>query len=163
MRNPYRWSIDRQTGDLWIGDVGQATREEVTRVTPELQPANLGWSICEGSIGPSCEIDPLLGPTLEFDHSIGIPCDGAASQSVCSVIGGPRYRGSNAMLADAYLFADYCAGQVCIAREADGVWQTEPLTDLNRLISCLVEGESGELYACDYGEGTIMRLAPEGP
>ncbi|MGB7537074.1 MAG: PQQ-dependent sugar dehydrogenase, partial [Anaerolineales bacterium] len=104
LRNPWRFSFDRATGDLYIGDVGQDTYEEI-----DFQPAgaaggqNYGWNIMEG-LHPykgSASAD-LVSPVAEYDHSGGN----------CSVTGGYVYRGSRIPgLAGTYLFGDYCTGQ----------------------------------------------------
>ena len=106
VRNPWRFSFDRATGDLWIGDVGQNRWEEVTRLPAGAQQGrNLGWRCFEGThpFGAGCS--PAGGhtpPLFEYAHGPG-----------CSVTGGYVYRGRRIpALAGAYLYADYCDGQV---------------------------------------------------
>lgn len=107
LRNPWRWSFDRVTGALWIGDVGEDTREEVSFVPRPMQPgANLGWPIVEGSRcyrpASGCDTTGITLPTLEYDHAEG-----------CSVTGGFIYRGARIPeLRGTYFYGDYCTGWV---------------------------------------------------
>lgn len=111
LRNPWRFSFDRQTGDLYIADVGQNTREEIN-VAPAAQGRgkglNYGWNIMEGTIctpgvNPDCNKTGLTLPVLDYDRSNG----------TCSVIGGYVYRGSAITdIRGTYFYADYCAGGV---------------------------------------------------
>jgi len=155
LRNPWRFSFDRLTGDLYIADVGQNRFEEVN-----FQPAgqggqNYGWKFREG-FEPFAG-DPrglvLTDPIFQYDHSQG-----------CSITGGYVYRGAVLpSLAGAYLFGDYCSGLVWALRQGDGeVWQSEVLfsTDLN--ISTFGEDEVGELYLIDHG-GVVYQLVPAAP
>jgi glucose/arabinose dehydrogenase len=155
LRNPWRFSFDRLTGDLYIADVGQNRFEEVN-----FQPAgqggqNYGWKFREG-------FEPFVGdprglaltdPIFQYDHSQG-----------CSITGGYVYRGAALpSLAGAYLFGDYCSGLVWALRQGDGEdWQSEVLfsTDLN--ISTFGEDEAGELYLIDHG-GVVYQLVPAAP
>lgn len=111
LRNPWRFSFDRQTGDLYIADVGQNAREEVN-VAPSSQGGgkgiNYGWNIMEGTIctpgvNPDCNKTGLTLPVLDYDHSSG----------ACSVTGGYVYRGSAIPgIQGTYFYTDYCAGWV---------------------------------------------------
>ena len=106
LRNPWRFSFDRPNGDLWIGDVGQDTWEEVDHATlagGNARAANFGWHIMEGDacFQPStgCKMTGLQLPVAVYDHSQG-----------CAIIGGYVYRGPLALLKGAYLFSDVCSG-----------------------------------------------------
>lgn len=105
LRNPYRFSFDRVTGDLWIGDVGELTYEEVNRLEPDDAPgANLGWSDMEGPepFQDRAEPDDDVLPVFSYTH------DGN-----CAVTGGVRYRGDEVVaLQDAYLYSDYCGREL---------------------------------------------------
>ena len=111
LRNPWRFSFDRKTGDLYIADVGQNAREEIN-VAPSAQGRgkgiNYGWNIMEGAIctpgvDPNCNKTGLTLPVLDYDHSNGN----------CSVTGGYVYRGSAIPgIQGTYFYADYCAGWV---------------------------------------------------
>jgi len=142
LRNPWRFSFDRMTGDMFIGDVGQNSREEV-----DFQPANstggenYGWRLMEGNScynpATNCNNGTLALPILVYDHSVG-----------CSVTGGYRYRGSeNPTLNGLYLYGDFCTGLIWGAQE-DGLggWNTTVLLDTNFSISTFGEDESGEIY-----------------
>ncbi|MEX2542306.1 MAG: PQQ-dependent sugar dehydrogenase [Trueperaceae bacterium] len=154
LRNPWRFSFDRETGDLWIADVGQNVWEEIN-----LQAAgsgggeNYGWNVMEGAhcFEPSegCDREGLVLPVIEYDHDQG-----------CSVTGGYRYRGSALPgLAGVYVYADYCSGEIWGASPNDeGGWTSESLLQSGVRVSAFGEDESGELYLADHGGGAIYRL-----
>jgi glucose/arabinose dehydrogenase len=150
VRNPWRFSFDRVTGDLWIGDVGSATYEEVN-----FQPAtsaggeNYGWDAMEGT---TCRVaggcDAFVPPVSGFDRDEG-----------CVVTGGYVYRGS-AMpdLHGVYLFADYCSGRVWgLIRDTSSAWRRLGPVETGLRISSFGEDATGELYVVDI-EGAIYRL-----
>ena len=107
LRNPWRFSFDRATGDLWIGDVGQDTIEEVDRLPRDAQSgANLGWSMYEGNncFHPPCDPTGITFPVHVDTHASG----------ACAVIGGDVYRGSCFPdLQGRYFFTDFCAPPCC--------------------------------------------------
>lgn len=152
LRNPWRWSFDKLTGDLWIGDVGQSSWEEV-----DFQPAasaggeNYGWRNHEGNhpYGGD-DLANHSPPVHEYPHLAGN----------CSITGGYVYRGTRIpVLHGAYLFADFCAGNVIALRTPAGV--AIPLeTGLSApLISSFGEGPDGELYVLSLG-GPVYRIDP---
>jgi len=151
-RNPWRWSFDRQSGELWIGDVGQGAREEIDRV---MLGGNYGWRCFEGSLstGFTCGSEPNLQPPVaEYERNAG---------SSVSVTGGYVYRGQAiAGLAGRYVFGDFYAGRVWqIARDTQPTAQMQ-MTDgfasgLN--IASFAEDNDGELYIVHYG-GTLHLL-----
>lgn len=152
LRNPWRFSFDRATGDLWIADVGQNQYEEVN-VTPAGSPGglNYGWPIMEGMHcfqSADCRGDGLVMPVAEYDHSSG-----------CSVTGGYVYRGSAfPALNGVYLFADYCSGVMwATVPEGDG-WATYEMLRSGAMVSSFGEDEAGELYVTDLASGTVYRL-----
>lgn len=170
LRNPFRASFDRQTGDLYIGDVGQSAREEI-----DFQPAsnpgggeNYGWRIREGSIAGPGANDPkpagltLTSPILDYPRS------GAISGG--TVIGGYVYRGSEFPdLQGDYIFADFVAGKI-YAFEYDGATLRD-LRDITRqldppgalainTITSFGEDALGRLYIVDY-QGEVFRIVPE--
>ncbi len=158
LRNPWRFSFDRATGDLFVGDVGQSSREEI-----DFQPAasgggeNYGWRRMEGTLcfdPPSnCDDGSLVVPILEYGHDAG-----------CSVTGGFRYRGRAVPeLAGVYLFADFCSGTVWGATEAGGAWSATVLAETGLAVSSFGEDEAGELYLThlDAADGAVYRLAGE--
>ena len=158
LRNPWRFSFDRATGDLWIADVGQNAREEVN-----LQPAsssggeNYGWRIWEGSLcynpPTGCESESVIGtlvfPVLEYPTSLG-----------CAVTGGYRYRGGAIPdLYGYYVYGDYCAGTIWGALPENGTWTSTVLLETGFLISTFGEDEDGELYVANYSSsGEVYRL-----
>ena len=145
LRNPFRFSFDRLTGDLFIGDVGQDAREEidVSRAPSAGRGLNFGWRLMEGfaCFNPSTNCDPggLTLPVLDYLHA----------QGACSVIGGFVYRGAIASLKGTYFYGDFCAGFVRSFRFTGQVTeQTEwPLLNAGpNSITSFGEDAQGELY-----------------
>ena len=149
LRNPWRFSFDRDTGDLWVGDVGQGDWEEINRVSAG---DNLGWRVREGAhcntnISATCDTN-FVDPVTEYDRSLG-----------ASVTGGFVYRGTAIPdLVGWYVFGDFVSGRI-FAIPADTPTFTTPteLLDSGHSIASFGEGEDGELYVVDYG-GTIHRI-----
>ncbi len=153
LRNPWRLSFDRQSGDLYIADVGQGSREEVNR-----QPAgsaggqNYGWRIMEGvachNPASGCNQSGLTLPIHDYGHGSG----------ECSVTGGYVYRGTALpSLQGAYIFGDFCAGRIWALRQSGGAWTRTDLLDTAYSISSFGEDEAGELYVIDLG-GDIYQV-----
>ena len=146
-RNPWRFSFDRDTGALWVGDVGQGSREEVD--APVVRGGNYGWRIYEGSVCSGndpmlCNPADFIPPVLEYSHAGGR----------CSITGGYVYRGVRATVAaGAYVYGDYCTGELFVW---DGATQ-QPLLSLGGNVSSFGEDEIGELYVVDIA-GTIHRI-----
>ena len=158
LRNPWRFSFDRSTGELWIGDVGQDTYEEV-----DLQPAtsiggeNYGWRKMEGfhCFNPStnCTDPSFTMPILEYTHA----------QGACSITGGYRYRGTQIpSLKGAYLYGDYCTGSIWTATQTNGVWTSKTLFTTTIRISSFGEDVSGELYVMDVAKGIVYKFIAHG-
>ncbi len=151
LRNPWRYSFDRATGELWIADVGQNNIEEVNRVPSGESGLNFGWPILEGSSCFSqqgCASEGFVLPVTEYTHSLG-----------CSVTGGYVYRGAAfPALQGGYFFGDYCTGLLW-AVAADAALGTEPtlLLETGLSISSFGEDEAGELYLTAF-DGTLYRL-----
>lgn len=152
LRNPWRFSFDRTTGDLYIADVGQDEVEEIN-----YQPAgagagaNYGWNVMEGNHcfkKKDCKKDGLTLPVAVYDHDKGD----------CSVTGGYVYRGKIEQLRGIYLYGDFCSGRIWGLRKVGSQWKTELLADTHYAISTFGEDEDGEIYLADYGSGTIYRL-----
>jgi glucose/arabinose dehydrogenase len=155
LRNPWRFAFDRLTGDLWIGDVGQGSWEEIN-----LQPAasdggeNYGWRIMEGKhcFNPStgCDQTGLTLPVAEYPHGVP-PCS--------SVTGGTVHRGAaDPALNGIYFFADYCSGRVWGLRPNGPDWQMKLLLDTPFLVSSFGEDEAGILYITHRDGGALYRL-----
>jgi glucose/arabinose dehydrogenase len=153
LRNPWRWSFDRSTGQLICGDVGQGTREEIDLIT---NGGNFGWRIMEGficnpDINSSCTPPSgYVAPIFDYTHSAS-PGGGTR----CSITGGYIYRGFRSTVpASAYVYADYCTGEI---------WQLQSgnntlLLDTTLNITSFGEDEAGEIYVVGQN-GTINRLA----
>ncbi|MEP6639197.1 MAG: PQQ-dependent sugar dehydrogenase [Chloroflexota bacterium] len=154
LRNPWRISFDRATGDLWIGDVGQNLWEEIdVQRSGAPRGTNFGWNRMEGRhcFEPSqgCEDPSLTLPVTEYGHDLG-----------CTVIGGNVYRGTaQPALVGGYVFADYCSGRLfAIDPLGDGYRMPVEVGHTNGNPSAFGEDEDGELYAADIAGGTILRV-----
>jgi glucose/arabinose dehydrogenase len=155
LRNPWRFSFDRQTGDLYIGDVGQGSREEIDALSlAASKGANFGWNTMEGRScynAGSCNQQGLTLPVLDYSHSGG----------ACSVTGGYLYRGAAiASLRGTYFYADYCAGWVRSFRLENGaVTDAKDWTELapGGRITSFGEDARGELYLMTDG-GRVARI-----
>jgi glucose/arabinose dehydrogenase len=160
LRNPWRFSFDRLTGDLYIGDVGQSAFEEIdVEVAPSAGGRNYGWNVMEGKscyAAATCVTTGLTLPVLDYPHTQG-----------CSVTGGYVYRGTRLpALAGMYLFADYCNGWVHGIRPLIG--SVFKVTDWPRLapggtISSFGEDARGELYVVSHQPGAVFRIVPASP
>lgn len=161
LRNPWRISFDRVTGDLYIADVGPADWEEVNRQAAGAGGgADYGWPTLEGNHcrggGEDCQPPAAARPPiLEYSHDEG----------GCAITGGYVYRGELApALRGAYLFGDYCSGRIWAGwRDEAGSWQRAELDHTDLDISSFGQGEDGELYVADKGGGKIYRLGAESP
>jgi uncharacterized repeat protein (TIGR03806 family) len=156
LRNPWRWSFDRATGDLWVGDVGQDAWEEIDIVE---NGGNYGWSEKEGThcyaADSPCDNPEWIDPIVEYGHDEG-----------ASVCGGYVYRGTaNPDLVGTYLFADTYEGTIWgltfdpIGGEPHRV-ELAGATGL--FVTSFGEGVDGELYVVDYGGGRLYRVDPAG-
>ena len=158
LRNPWRFSFDRGTGDLYLGDVGQNEWEEIDAQTADTPGGlNFGWRCKEGShiynFGGDCPQQTLIDPIAEYDHTAGR-----------SVTGGHVYRGlAYPALEGRYFYADYVTGKIWSLYKAGNnppTWSTPELeldTTLN--ISSFGEDEDGEIYLVDRPGGTLRHLA----
>jgi glucose/arabinose dehydrogenase len=153
LRNPWRFSFDSASGDLYIGDVGQDLYEEI-----DFQPAgaaggeNFGWRVMEGAhcySAVSCDSTGMTLPAAEYDHG----------QGDCSVTGGFIYRGTEfPSLQGTYLYGDFCSGRIRGLRRIGAAWQSSLLAETPHQISSFGEDEAGNLYVVDYGTGTVYRV-----
>jgi glucose/arabinose dehydrogenase len=156
VRNPWRFSFDSLTGDLWIGDVGQDRYEEIDRSTAASgggRAKNYGWRVVEGN---SC-YRPAIGcskagkkiPLAVYGHSKG-----------CSVTGGYVYRGTEyPALVGTYLFADFCSGRIWSVAAAGAARQTpHQLLDSTLMISSFGQAEDGGLYVTDLRNGGVWKI-----
>ncbi len=154
LRNPWRFSFDRDTGDLYIGDVGQGQYEWVLYQRAGTKGGqNYGWPITEGDhcfLEEGCNREGITPPVTEYTHDLG-----------CSITGGYVYRGERyPALRGAYLFGDYCDGRVwTLHRDRAGKWiQTEMLQE-EISISSFGEDEAGEVYITDLASGNVYQVA----
>ncbi len=155
LRNPWRFSFDRETGDLYIGDVGQGLWEEID-VLPAAHPggANFGWRITEGFAcfnPPSGCVRPeaYVPPIAVYGHG-----------SDCSVTGGFVYRGElHPDLAGIYFYGDFCGGTIRGLRRTGTAWESATLLDMPIFISAFGEDEKGNLFVADYASGALYLLA----
>jgi glucose/arabinose dehydrogenase len=154
LRNPWRFSFDRLTGDHYIGDVGQGNFEEI-----DFQPAgdpggrNYGWNIMEGDNcyppgTAGCNRTGLALPIFVYDHALG-----------CSVTGGHVYRGSAfPSLQGVYLFGDYCSGRIWGIRKNSAGWDNALLATSTLSISTFGEDESGNVYVVNHANGDLLKI-----
>jgi glucose/arabinose dehydrogenase len=154
LRNPWRFSFDTASGDLYIGDVGQDQFEEIDFVAAGSPGGlNFGWSYREG-LHPYKGNPPaglkLVDPVTEYSHSQG-----------CAVIGGYVYRGQQLpSLAGTYFYGDDCSGLVWgLKRDSAGNWQSQQLYQTGLNISSFGQDLSGEMYLLDLTGGRVLRLA----
>ncbi len=160
LRNPWRFSFDRATGALYIGDVGQNIEEEI-----DFQPAtsaggqNYGWHILEGNLCYSpptgCVKPPhYVAPVATYDHGLN-------ESFGCAVIGGYVYRGAaSPALKGVYFYADECAGKVFgLVHNPNGTWSSRVITSTVYRPSSFGQDEHGELYLVDYVGGRIIRIS----
>jgi glucose/arabinose dehydrogenase len=162
LRNPWKFSFDRTTGDLYIGDVGQDEMEEIDYL-PAGSPGgqNYGWKIMEGTLcnsaGPSgCVVTPppcndpaYTLPVLTYTHVSGR----------CAVIGGYVYRGSAIPdLKGSYLYGDYCSGEIWAGSQQNGAWSSVLLSINVPSLTAFGQDGSGEIYV--GGQGVFARIDP---
>ena len=159
LRNPWRFSFDRKTNAMFIGDVGQGNMEEIDLLPGNSRGGeNFGWRLMEGSecFNPSssCNDGALKLPILEY-HNAG---------ANCSVVGGYRYRGKEFPFMDGiYFFGDFCSGRIWGAGNEQGSWEMRQLLDTSLSISTFGEDEKGEIYIAHLNSsqndnGSIYRL-----
>jgi uncharacterized repeat protein (TIGR03806 family) len=149
LRNPWRWSFDRVSGELWLGDVGQERYEEIDIIS---KGGNFGWNIMEGSFcynAVSCDQTGLILPVAEYDHTEGF-----------AVTGGYVYRGAAIdFLRGRYLYADFSTGRIwALQQTGPNQYTPSELLDTNLNIASFAEDRDGELYVLDLG-GTILKIS----
>ena len=152
LRNPWRFSFDRATADLWIADVGQDTYEEVDfQQASSRGGENYGWNLMEGlhCYLPGCVQQGLTLPIVEYTHDGGN----------CSVTGGFVYRGRlSPGMRGIYLYGDYCSGRIWGIERQVGGWSNRVLLSSGFLIPTFGEDEGGEVYVANAGDGAIYRI-----
>jgi glucose/arabinose dehydrogenase len=155
LRNPFRFSVDHNTGNLWIGDVGQDSFEEVDMVTPMQGGSNMGWRCKEGThnfnFTANCQTATFLDPIFDYDHSQGDD----------TVIGGYVYHGTSmTALAGNYIFGDFISGRIwSLTQNAQGQWVRTFLANSGSgNLAGFGQDATGELYVAQYGTGNVVRL-----
>jgi glucose/arabinose dehydrogenase len=160
LRNPWRFSFDQTTGDLYIADVGQNSLEEVDfQSSTSKGGENYGWNILEGNAcySPSTGCIPpsdYVPPVAEYEH-------GTNDSNGCSITGGFVYRGTdNPNMQGIYFYGDYCTGRIWGLQYDGNQWQNALLlsSGLNYAISTFGEDESGEIYVADRSNGDVYRI-----
>ena len=158
LRNPFRWSFDRNTGDIWIGDVGESSKEEINFRALGTSGANYGWACLEGTenfaLSPAdadCNAvnttDVL--PVLDYDN----PTEGR------SVIGGYVYRGTEFPGLQGYnLATDFYTGRFWMIRSVAGAWDINVKTGMPTGIASISEAANGTLYAVSLTGNTIYKI-----
>jgi hypothetical protein len=158
-RNPWRWSFDRATGDLWIADVGQVQREEIdVRLAGSSEPPYYGWHCMEGSLvfrtTEVCTppLPPQVLPLMEYGHSGGR----------CAVTGGYRFRGPIPVFQGMYVFADSCSSEIFFAKpDTQGQWSWSVWRDDANgygTYSGFGEDEAGNLYVANTASEVVYRF-----
>ncbi len=156
LRNPWRFSFDKSTGDLWIGDVGGSQAEEVNfqaRNATDAAGRNYGWHVMEGSncVSNGCDKSGKTLPVFTYAHTNGW----------CSITGGYVYRGAQyAAMQGRYFMGDYCTGTIwSVVPNGSGGWTSK--VELNNGVPHLSgfgEGPDGSLYGTDLDDGRIYKL-----
>jgi glucose/arabinose dehydrogenase len=156
LRNPWKFSFDSLTGALYIGDVGQATREEINyRPASSKGKENFGWRMLEGTLcfnpAVGCVQPPrYVPPVTEYSHAVG-----------CAVTGGYVYRGIEfPALNGIYFFGDFCSGIVWGLQRVGAGFERKQLIDTSFAISTFGEGEDGSVFVADRTLGNVFKIAP---
>jgi uncharacterized repeat protein (TIGR03806 family) len=152
LRNPWRWSFDSQTGELWVGDVGQNAYEEIDKLEVG---KNYGWNIMEGlhcySPSSGCNQAGLTLPVAEYDHTQGV-----------AVTGGYVYRGTEVpALQGLYIYGDYGSGKIWALVQGNNQYSAMQLIDTAYYIPSFAQAHDGELYVLDMG-GAIYKIQAAG-
>lgn len=155
-RNPWRWSFDSATGELWVGDVGQGAREEIDRVR---RGGNYGWNCREGFNAYTGAPTTCPAGGAGFDE----PVHDYGRTLGQSVTGGYVYRGSALpALVGRYVFGDFVSGRIWRLVPSGAGFAAEELLDTNLQISSFGQGNDGELYVVDYGGGGLYKIVDGG-
>ena len=161
-RNPWRFSFDSATGDLWLGDVGQFNWEEVNKV---VSGGNYGWDVMEGAGCRSSGCTPPAGhipPRVSYCHQQWVStCPGYPVAEDCAIIGGFVYRGSTMPdLNGWYVYGDFCSGKIWAVDAASASGAPVLLIDSPYSISSFAQLPDGELLVLTYNNA-LYRLTPD--
>jgi sugar lactone lactonase YvrE len=154
LRNPWRFTFDRLTGDLYIGDVGQNTYEEIDfEPAGDLGGENYGWRLFEGdypyNLPAGANTNNLTWPVAEYTHV----------NNNCAVVGGNVYRNTiYPRMYGMYFFGDYCTGAIWGLTNQGGIWTTNQLYTINDSISSFGEDDAGNLYVARIYSGVVCQI-----
>ena len=154
LRNPWRMSFDKKTGDLYIADVGQGALEEINVQKAESKGGeNYGWRCFEGTApynSAGCQTaNKYIAPVLEYNHD----------ENRCSITGGYVYRGQqNPALLGKYFYGDFCNGQLFYAEQKNDKWTQTLAARTGHSISAFGQGNDGEVYLADFKTNAIYKL-----
>ena len=159
LRNPWKFSFDRTTNDLWIADVGQMTYEEINMATPSVSSLglNYGWRCYEGNstynTSGCANPSTMTFPIAEYSHS-------GSGVFKCSITGGYRHRGiTQASLNGLYFFADYCSDEIGVLEQSGMNWTMSFTQQYNgNGWSCFGEDINGELYVAGVDSGNVFKI-----
>jgi uncharacterized repeat protein (TIGR03806 family) len=151
LRNPWKFSWDRATGDMWAADVGQNKFEEVDRI---VKGGNYGWNVREGKHcfgADTCPTDGFVEPVVEYGRTDGL-----------SVTGGYVYRGTKLPSLDGkYVYGDFGSGRIwAVDRDAQGRPAAKLLVESGLRVSTFAQDDAGEIYVADYVTGKVKQLVP---
>lgn len=152
LRNPWRFSFDQATGDLYLPDVGEWAWEEINFLAAgQAGGQNYGWRILEGTypynVPPGTDTSVLTAPVIEYSHEIG-----------SSITGGFVYRGPASRMSGLYIYADFTSSKIFGAVRTGGTWVTQMLDSNRHYISSFGQSETGQLYATNYVTGDISLI-----
>jgi glucose/arabinose dehydrogenase len=151
LRNPWQFSFDPSSGDLYIGDVGQGAWEEVDRQPSDSAGGeNYGWSVMEGRhcYRQDCDQTGYVKPIAEYGHDQG-----------CSITGGHVYRGTaQPELVGVYVFADYCSGLLFTLQVDEGTTSPKVVLDSGLRVTAFGVDQAGEIYLADLAGGAVYRV-----
>jgi glucose/arabinose dehydrogenase len=156
LRNPWRFSFDAQTEELYIGDVGQASWEEIDHAPAAASGLNFGWPCLEGTHEYRDDVvcpNPVA-PIIEYPSS-------GSGVTECSVTGGYVYRGSGAALNGHYVYGDYCSDRIWVAARNGAVWTSEEWVAAAAVLDSITafgQDERCELYVADANAGLVYRI-----
>ncbi len=156
LRNPWRFSIDAKTGDIFIADVGENQREEINFQPSDSEGGeNYGWNYLEGlnkfKMPGNVDIRTLNLPVLDYGRDKG-----------CSVTGGYVYRGEKFKDLDGtYIFSDFCSGIIFGLKKNDDSWEFTEFLDTEYAVSSFGVDEDNEIYLIDFKSGAIFNIETE--
>lgn len=158
LRNPWRFSFDRDTNELWIADVGQSNIEEINMVAPTAAGVNYGWRCYEGNVvyntsGECPPMNTLTFPVAQYTHT-------GEGLFKCSITGGYRYRGTaQPSLEGLYFFADYCSDEIGYLEFSEGTWvKTFLPPSAGNGWTTFGEDVNGEIYIAGIDSDAVYRI-----